>query len=119
MMKRLSIQKDVFGTFAAAALALGTTLYDAPAQSETLTVEQATAIVAPLYDALNEPAKKDVPALLAKAANPDYQSCSTNTDCLSRDDLAKVFTWLGGAIPDLHWAIKEVVVSGNQIVVRG
>ena len=31
----------------------------------SLTVEQARRIVTPLYEALNEPTKKDVPALLA------------------------------------------------------
>lgn len=85
----------------------------------SLTVEQARAIVAPLYEALNEPTKKDVPALLANATNPDYQSCSTNSDCLSRDQLASVFTALGKIIPDLHWTIKDIWTSGNRIVVRG
>jgi predicted ester cyclase len=87
--------------------------------ASSLTVEQARAIVAPLYEALNEPAKKDVPALLAEAANPDYQSCSTNSDCLSRDQLAGVFTDLGKIIPDLHWTIKDIWTSGNRVVVRG
>jgi predicted ester cyclase len=83
------------------------------------TVEQARAIVAPLYEALNEPTKKDIPALLAKAANPDYRSCSTNSDCLSRDQLAGVFTALGKIVPDLHWTIEDIWTSGNRIVVRG
>jgi predicted ester cyclase len=85
----------------------------------SLTVEQARAIVAPLYEALNEPTKKDVPALLAKAASPDYRSCSTNSDCLSRDQLAGVFTALGNIVPDLHWTIEDIWTSGNRIVVRG
>ncbi len=85
----------------------------------SLTVEQARAIVAPLYEALNEPTEKDVPALLANATNPDYRSCSTNSDCLSRDQLARVFTALGNIIPDLHWTIKDIWTSGNRIVVRG
>ena len=85
----------------------------------SLTVEQARAIVAPLYEALNEPAEKDVPALLANATNPDYRSCSTNSDCLSRDQLAGVFTALGEIIPDLNWTIKDIWTSGNRIVVRG
>lgn len=108
-----------------ASLALGAALVSANAQTPqgeiapSLTVEQARAIVAPLYEALNEPTNKDVPALLAKAANPDYQSCSTNSDCLSRDQLAGVFTSLGKLIPDLHWTIKDIWTSGNRIVVRG
>ena len=106
-------------------LALGAALVSANAQTPqgeiapSLTVEQARAIVAPLYEALNEPTKKDVPALLANATNPDYQSCSTNSDCLSRDQLEGVFTALGKIIPDLHWTIKDIWTSGNRIVVRG
>jgi predicted ester cyclase len=106
-------------------LALGAALVSANAQTPqgeivpSLTVERARAIVAPLYEALNEPTKKDVPALLANATNPDYQSCSTNSDCLSRDQLAGVFTALGKIIPDLHWTIKDIWTSGNRIVVRG
>ena len=79
-----------------ASFALGAAFVSANAQTAqediapSLTVEQARAIVAPLYEALNEPTNKDVPALLAKAANPDYQSCSTNSDCLSRDQLAGI-----------------------------
>ena len=108
-----------------ASLALGAALVSANAQTPqgeitpSLTVEQARAIVAPLYEALNEPTKKDVPALLANATNPDYQSCSTNSDCLSRDQLAGVFTALGKIIPDLHWTINDIWTSGNRIVVRG
>jgi predicted ester cyclase len=85
----------------------------------SLTPEQARAIVAPLYDALNEPLKKDIPALLAQAANSDYRSCSTNQDCISRDALAGQFKFFGTIIPDLHWTIEDVWTSGNQIVVRG
>ena len=108
-----------------ASLALGAGLVSTNAQTPqgeiapSLTVEQARAIVAPLYEALNEPTKKDVPALLANATNPDYQSCSTNSDCMSRDQLAGVFTVLGKIIPDLHWTIKDIWTSGNRIVVRG
>src|SRR5258706_14871852 len=43
------------------------------------------AIVSPLYEALNEPAKKDVSALLAKAAHPDYRSYHTNEEFLTRE----------------------------------
>jgi predicted ester cyclase len=116
----------VAGSLALFALfALCATVVSANAQTAqddvgpSLTVEQAHAIVAPLYEALNEPTKKDVPALLAKAANPDYRSCSTNSDCLSRDQLAGVFTALGKTVPNLQWAIEDIWTSGNRIVVRG
>lgn len=90
-----------------------------PGSSSPLTEEQARAIVTPLYEALNEPAKKDVGALLAKATNPDYRSYSTNEDWLTRDQLAGVFEMLGVAVPDLRWTIKDIQTFGDQIVVRG
>lgn len=89
------------------------------APGSTLTVEEARKIVAPLYDALNQPARKDVPALLAKAAHPDYRSFHTNDEFLTRDQLAEVFKGMGSTVPDLHWEIKDIQVLGDQIVVRG
>jgi predicted SnoaL-like aldol condensation-catalyzing enzyme/predicted ester cyclase len=93
--------------------------HQAPGAASPLTVEQARAIVAPLYEALNEPAKKDVGALLAKATHPDYRSYSTNEDWLTREQLADVFEMLGAAVPDLRWTIKDIQTFGDQIVVRG
>jgi len=84
-----------------------------------LTVEDAQRIVAPLYEALNQPAKKDVAALLAMATNPDYKSYSTNEEWLNREQLADVFKTIGTAVPDLRWTIKNILVSGDQITVRG
>jgi predicted ester cyclase len=89
------------------------------AAAPAMTTAQAHAIVAPLYEALNEPMKKDVAGLLAKAANPDYRSCSTETDCLGRDALAVQFKAFGAMIPNLHWKIKDLWVSDDRIVVRG
>lgn len=93
---------------------------DQPASGAApLTVEAARTIVAPLYEALNEPARKDVAALLAKATNPDYRSYSTNEEWLSRDQLAEVFMMLGAVVPDLRWTIEDIRTVGDQIVVRG
>lgn len=86
---------------------------------EIITTERAREIVAPLYDALNQPAKKDVIALLAKAANDDYKSYHTNDEFLTRDQLAEVFKGLGTSVPDLRWTIEDIQVFGDQIVVRG
>jgi predicted SnoaL-like aldol condensation-catalyzing enzyme len=89
------------------------------AAAPPLTIEQARMIVAPLYDALNEPAKKDVATLLAKATIPDYRSYHTNEDWLTRDQLAEVFRLIGSAVPDLHWTIEDIQTFGDQIMVRG
>src|SRR6266550_7643017 len=95
------------------------TSFPQPLAGAPLTPEQARTIVAPLYDALNEPAKKDVKALLAKAAHADYRSFSTNEDSLTREQLAGVFEMLGSVVPDLRWTIEDIRTFGDQIVVRG
>lgn len=89
------------------------------AAASPLTVEEARRIVAPLYDALNEPGEKDVAVLLAEAANPDYKSYSTNEDWLTREQLAEVFKTMGSVTPDLRWTIEDIQTFGDQIVVRG
>ena len=91
----------------------------ATAAQSQLTVEAAKGIVGPLYDALNQPQRKDVAALLAQACHPDYKSYSTNEEWLTRDQLADVFKQLGASIPDLSWTIKDIWTSGDRIVVRG
>ncbi|HTB80030.1 MAG TPA: ester cyclase [Opitutaceae bacterium] len=87
--------------------------------TDTVTIEQARAILAPFYDALNQPAKKDVSALLAKAVHPDYKSYHTNEEWLPRDQLAEIFKNMGAVIPDLKWVIKDLLTIGDQIIVRG
>jgi predicted ester cyclase len=96
-------------------------LIDQP-QSTTnhpLTKEEARAIVAPLYEALNEPLKKDVSVLLAQATNPDYRSCSTLTDCVDREGLAEIFKAMGKMVPNLRWTIQDVWATEDRIVVLG
>jgi hypothetical protein len=88
-------------------------------EGTTLTKDQARAIVAPLYEALNEPTKKDVTALLAQATNPDYRSCSTLTDCLDRKALGEVFKSIGKMVPNLSWKIHDLWVAEDRIFVLG
>jgi predicted SnoaL-like aldol condensation-catalyzing enzyme/predicted ester cyclase len=84
-----------------------------------LTVELARRITAPLYEALNQPQKKDVRALLAQACHADYRSYSTNDEWLSRDALADVFKQIGVSVPDLAWSVKDIMVTGDRVIVRG
>jgi predicted ester cyclase len=86
---------------------------------QPLTLQSATEVVAPFYDALNQPATKDVAALLDKALSPDWTSCAREQVCMSnRERVIQGFKARGIAIPDLKWDIKEVLVSGDQAIVR-
>ena len=89
------------------------------AEKTLLTVEEARRIVAPLYDALNRPGEKDVPALLAQACHDDYRSYHTNQDYLARDQLVEIFRGMGSAVPDLAWEIADLRVVDDQVIVRG
>jgi predicted ester cyclase len=94
-------------------------LITAAAAEPVLTPDLARTTVSPLYEALNEPSKKDVAALLAKSTTDDFKSCATETECGGRDYLTKRFKGFGEIIPDLHWTIKEVWVSGDKAFVLG
>ena len=84
-----------------------------------MTVDEARAIVSPIYEALNEPAKKDIAALLTQTTAADFVSCSTETECVGRDDVIARFKAIGETVPDLTWSIKQLWVSSDDIIVRG
>ena len=75
-------------------------LFWGAAQAQTaLTADEARAVVAPLYDALNQPAKKDVAMLLEKAASPTWQSCGANEQCAPRERAIAGIKSRGETIP--------------------
>jgi ketosteroid isomerase-like protein len=102
-----------------AALAVALALSAASVHAQSLTVEQARTIVAPFYEALNAAPGRDAAALVLSATTPDWVSCGGNDACSPRDKTAAAIAGFGKAIPDLKWEIKEILVSGDRIVVRG
>jgi predicted ester cyclase len=109
--------KAVFAAYALGALGV-MSLMAAPARAE-MSAEAARASVAPFYKALNAEFAKESPDLVRQATAPEWVSCRGNDLCNSRDE---VIAGIGGrlaSIPDLKWQIKEVLVSGNQVTVRG
>ncbi|MBL8386070.1 MAG: ester cyclase [Burkholderiales bacterium] len=89
------------------------------ASAQALTVEQARAIVAPFYDALNAAPGRDAAALVLAATTADWVSCGNNDQCSPREKVAPAIAGFSRAIPDLKWEIKEILVAGDRIVVRG
>jgi len=103
--------------FAAAAL---TALSFATQSAAAQTPEQAAlAVVAPFYDGLNATPGKDVAAVLRRATAPEWMSCGANNVCGAREQVIAAIAGRHKAIPDLKWEIKEVLVSGNRVTVRG
>jgi predicted ester cyclase len=103
---------------AAGALLSAATLALPSARAE-MSVEAARASVAPFYQALNAAFAKDSPDLIRQATAPDWVSCRGNDICNSRDEVIAGVAARQKSVPDLTWEIKEVLVSGNRITVRG
>lgn len=105
-------------TLATVATLAATTMVCAQAQS--LTEAQARAAIAPFYEALNVMPGKDAAALVLQATGEGWLSCQGSKDeCKPREAVAKTIAGIGKGVPDLKWEIKEVIVKGNQVVVRG
>src|SRR5436309_14534583 len=81
--------------------------------------QKALAVVAPFYDGLNAAPGKDVAGVLQQATAPDWVSCGANDVCGAREQVIAAIVGRHKAIPDLKWEIKEVLVSGNRVTVRG
>ena len=90
-----------------------------PAARADMSVEAARASVAPFYKALNAAFASDSPDLIRQATAPEWVSCRGNDVCNSRDEVIAGLSARLKSVPDLTWQIKEVIVSGNQITVRG
>jgi predicted ester cyclase len=108
--------------FAAAALAALWLLAAVPASAQSaavLTPDAARRVIAPFYDMLNQPATKNLPALADASLAPGWRSYSSDTQSKGRDEVVAQFGGFGKLIPDLAWTIKDVLVSGDKVVVRG
>lgn len=90
-----------------------------PVQAQDLTVEQAHAAIMPFYQSLNVAPGKDASALVLQATGEGWQSCGGNDECKPREAVAKTIAGFGKAIPDLKWEIKDIIVKGNTVIVRG
>ena len=99
------------------ALLASVSFWPSPVLADPLTVDQAQEIIAPFYRALN--AGNDVVALVNRATSAEWMSCGGNDTCRGRDQVGAAIAGLHKAVPDLRWVIKEVVVSGDRVIVRG
>ena len=92
------------------------------ASAEDLTEAQARAVIAPWYALFNQPVQSDVVKTVhEQLLAPDYQSCwgVLPGECWGRDQSMKVVGNFAKSIPDMRFDIKEVLVAGNRVIVRG
>jgi predicted ester cyclase len=81
--------------------------------------EAARAAVAPFYKALNAEFAKDRADLVRQATAPEWVSCRGNDICNTREEVIAGIGARLKSVPDLKWQIKDVLVSGNEVTVRG
>ena len=112
-------QLAVAATLLATGLATSVSAQTPPA----LTEAQARAAIAPWYALFNLPVQGDVKTLQETLLTPDYISCTGNgsapTDCWNRDTSIKVVGSFAKTIPDMKFEVKEVLVAGDRVIVRG
>ena len=103
---------------ALAAAVLTTTL---PASAEGLTEAQARAAIAPWYSLFNQPVQGDMRTLQEQVLTADYESCwgYLPGECWGRDASIKVVGGFARSIPDMKFDVKEVLVAGDRVIVRG
>ena len=90
----------------------------APARAE-MSPDAARTAVAPFYRALNAEFAGESAGLIRQATMPDWVSCRGNDVCNSREEVVAGIAQRLKSVPDLKWEIKEVLVAGNQVTVRG
>ena len=92
-----------------------------PASAQDLTETQARAIIAPWYSLFNVRSRGDVKAIEEQVVTSDYESCAGYLpgECWGRDTSIKVVGNFANSIPDMTFDIKEVLVAGDRVVVRG
>jgi ketosteroid isomerase-like protein len=104
-------------------LAIAATLLAAvaPAAAQGLTEAKAREIIAPWYGLFNVASRGDVKTIQELALTADYESCSGYLpgECWGRDSSIKVVSNFSNSIPDMKFDIKEVLVAGDRVVVRG
>jgi predicted ester cyclase len=83
-----------------------------------MNTNDARSLIAPFYDALNNPATKDVRALVEGLASPEWRSFSGESVSKGREEFIQQVIGFGKLIPDLSWEIKELFVDGNHVIVR-
>jgi SnoaL-like polyketide cyclase len=93
----------------------------AAASAQSLTEAQARSVIAPWYSLFNVATRGDVKNIQEQGLTADYQSCSgyLPAECWGRDTSIKVVGNFANSIPDLKFDIKEVLVAGDRVIVRG
>jgi ketosteroid isomerase-like protein len=69
----------------------------------------------------NQPVQGDMKTLQEQILTADYESCwgYLPGDCWGRETSIKVVGGFAKSIPDMKFDIKEILVAGDRVIVRG
>lgn len=100
------------------AATLGLALVALPMSATALADDKKT--VQAFYDFLSNPASKDHAAKFKTVIADDWQSIGDYSGkSKSGDELVGQMGGFAKLIPDLNWAVEEMIQSENRVVVRG
>ena len=87
----------------------------------SLSEQQARDLIAPWYSLFNVATRSDVRATQEAVLTEDYESCAGYLpgECWGRETSIKVVSNFANTIPDMTFEIKQVLVAGDRVVVRG
>jgi ketosteroid isomerase-like protein len=87
----------------------------------SLSEQRARDLIAPWYSLFNVATRGDVRAIQVAVLTEDYESCAGYLpgECWGRETSIKVVSNFANTIPDMTFEIKEVLVAGDRVVVRG
>ena len=91
------------------------------ASAQGLTEAGARALIAPWYSLFNVATRGDVKTIEEQVLTADYESCAGYLpgECWGRETSIKVVRNFANSIPDMTFEIKEVLVAGDRVIVRG
>ncbi len=86
-----------------------------------MTEGEARAIIRPWYSMFSQPVAGDVAGLHDQAVTGDYRSFTGDGpgESWDRGTSIAVISGFATSIPDMRFEIKEVLISGDRVVVRG
>jgi predicted ester cyclase len=105
--------------FLAASAVISTIALAGSSASAQMNEEVARANLVPFYKALNAANAQEAPELIKQSTTPGWVTCRGNDLCNTRDEVMAAIGQRLRGIPDLKWEIKEVLISGNHVIVRG
>jgi len=103
------------------ALAAASLMSSSAASAQGLTEAQASAVISPWYSVFNVATRGDVKTIQEQVLTADYESCAGYLpgECWGRETSIKVVGNFAKSIPDMKFEIREVIVAGDRVIVRG